>query len=67
VVSDDVYGGTQRYLRKYSIEKHKYNVDFVDMSYLDKLEAALKPETRLVWIETPTNPTLKITDLKAAV
>jgi len=38
----------------------------VDTSNLEALEAAFKPNTKIVWIETPTNPTLKITDIAAA-
>ena len=56
---DDVYGGTQRYLRKVS------NIDWsmADMSDLKKVRAAFKPNTKMVWIESPTNPTLKCTDI----
>jgi cystathionine gamma-lyase len=62
---DDVYGGTQRYLRK--IWNPNYNVDWgmIDMSDLKKVRAAFKPNTKLVWIESPTNPTLKCTDIAA--
>lgn len=64
VCSDDVYGGTNRYLRMYAMEKFGYEVDFVDMTDIKKVEAAIKPNTALVHIETPTNPTMKITDIQ---
>lgn len=62
LVSDDVYGGTyrlfQRVLAAYGIA-----FDYVDMGDLDAVAAALRPETRLLWLETPTNPLLKIADI----
>ncbi len=61
---DDVYGGTYRLfvrvLHRYGIE-----VSFVDMTDLTRVEAALGPRTRMVLVETPTNPYLKILDIKA--
>ena len=60
VCVDDVYGGTQRYFRR--VCKPTYNIDFTFVDFNDPaaLEAAFKPETKLVWLETPTNPTLKV-------
>ncbi|HEX7100894.1 MAG TPA: PLP-dependent aspartate aminotransferase family protein [Acidimicrobiia bacterium] len=62
VIADVVYGGTyrfaDRFLRKFGVE-----VDFVDASDLDSVRAAIRPNTRFVFTETPANPTLKITDL----
>jgi len=40
-------------------------VDFIDMTDLNVVKAAIKPNTKVMWIETPTNPTLKICDIKA--
>ncbi len=64
VASDDMYGGTyrlfSRVLARYAIE-----FAYVDLSDLDAVRAALRPNTRLVWIETPTNPLLKIVDIAA--
>ncbi|MFO7294192.1 MAG: PLP-dependent aspartate aminotransferase family protein [Actinomycetes bacterium] len=64
VIADVVYGGTYRFadqfLRKFGVE-----VDFVDASDLDAVRASIRPNTRLVFTETPANPTLKITDLAA--
>jgi len=64
ICSDDVYGGTSRYLRMYAIEKFHYEVDFVDMTDIKNVVNAIKPNTALVHIETPTNPTMKITDIQ---
>ncbi|GKY99217.1 hypothetical protein MPSEU_000877100 [Mayamaea pseudoterrestris] len=61
---DDVYGGTQRYFRRIVQPTMGMKIDFVDMSTDSKVnELALQEQTRLVWLETPTNPTLKITDI----
>lgn len=45
------------------MEKFKYEVDFVDMTEIKNVEAAMKSNTNLVHIESPTNPTLKVTDI----
>lgn len=64
VCMDDIYGGTNRYFRQIA-SKMGIEVSFVDMRTPENASAALKPNTKLVWIETPTNPTLKIVDIKA--
>ena len=63
---DDVYGGTNRMLRKVLV-KFGIEVSFVDMHHLEKLEKEIKPNTKLIWIETPTNPLLTIIDISAVV
>ncbi|XP_044296658.1 cystathionine gamma-lyase [Varanus komodoensis] len=63
VCTDDVYGGTNRYFRNIATEMG-LKVAFVDCSRLECLEAAITPETKLVWIETPTNPMLKVIDIQ---
>jgi cystathionine gamma-lyase len=60
---DDVYGGTQRYIRKILQDRQGVQVDFVDFGTLDAVRKAIKPQTKVVWAETPTNPTLKICDI----
>lgn len=65
VCIDDVYGGTQRYFRRIATPMCAMEFDFVDMGVAGALEGALKPTTRMIWLETPTNPTLKITDIAA--
>lgn len=61
---DDVYGGTNRYFRQVAAE-FGLKISFVDCSKSKLLEAAITPETKLVWIETPTNPILKMIDIEA--
>src|SRR5512138_380184 len=60
--SDDVYGGTVRLFDKV-FRRHGLAFDAVDMSDARNVQRALREETKLVWIETPTNPMLKIVDL----
>ncbi|NWZ95095.1 CGL lyase, partial [Nesospiza acunhae] len=64
ICMDDVYGGTNRYFQKVASENN-LKVIFVDCTKPKCLEAAITPETKLVWLETPTNPTLKVIDIKA--
>ena len=64
VHSDDVYGGTFRIFDKVH-RRHGVSFDAVDMTDPARVERALRPETRLIWIETPTNPMLKLVDLAA--
>jgi len=61
---NDLYGGTYRLFRQ-TFERFGYAFSFVDMTNLDEVEKAIRPNTRLLWLETPTNPLLRITDLKA--
>jgi len=65
VAMDDVYGGTYRLFE--GVRRHSAGLDFsfVDLSDTDALEAAIRPDTRLIWIETPTNPLLKLVDMEA--
>jgi cystathionine gamma-lyase len=63
---DDVYGGTNRLLNRVRKRSMGLKVEFVDMTDLGKLEAAIKThKPRMIWVETPTNPTLKLVDLPA--
>ncbi|KAJ8376442.1 hypothetical protein SKAU_G00070220 [Synaphobranchus kaupii] len=64
VCMNDVYGGTNRYFRRIAAE-HGLDISFADCTQHSILKAALKPNTKLVWIETPTNPTMKVVDIKA--
>jgi cystathionine beta-lyase/cystathionine gamma-synthase len=65
VVSDDLYGGTFRLFEK--VRRGSANLDFtyVDLTDASRFEKAIKQSTRMVWIETPSNPLLKIIDLEA--
>lgn len=62
LASNDVYGGTFRLFDKV-LKDYGIQFSFVDITDPSQVEAALRPETRLVWIETPTNPLLKIADI----
>lgn len=64
VIADVVYGGTYRFAAQF-LRKFGVTVDFVDASDLSALRESLRPETVLVFTETPANPTLKVTDLGA--
>lgn len=64
VSSDDVYGGTFRIFDKV-FKNLGIEFSFVDLSDLQKAKAAFKSNTRLLWLETPTNPMLKILDIQA--
>ncbi|MGE0594963.1 MAG: cystathionine gamma-synthase [Hyphomonadaceae bacterium] len=64
VLCDDVYGGTFRSLDKV-FKQFGVTYTRVDMTDLDAVDAAFMPKTRLCWIETPTNPLLKIVDIEA--
>ncbi len=65
VSMDDVYGGTYRLFERVRRRSAGLDFSFVDMSDLGQLEAALRPETRMIWVETPTNPLLRLVDLEA--
>ena len=64
VISDVVYGGTYRFADQF-LRKFGVDVVFVDTADLDAVAAAITPQTRLVFTESPANPTLKVTDLAA--
>ncbi len=65
VCSDDVYGGTFRIFDKV-FRRAGYHFTFVDMRDPANIERALTPTTKAIWVETPTNPMLKLVDLTAA-
>ena len=64
ILADDVYGGTYRLLAKVLSEWH-LTFDTVDLTDPEALRAAIRDETRVVWLETPTNPLLKVIDIEA--
>jgi len=63
VCSDDVYGGTFRIFDKV-FKRQGLSYSFVDLSNPDNLEPAITPKTKLIWVESPTNPMLKLIDLQ---
>ena len=65
VAMHDLYGGSYRLLENVRKRSAGHDVSFVDLTRPTELEAAIRPNTRLVWVETPTNPLLKLVDLSA--
>ena len=65
IASDDLYGGSFRLFDKVRKRSAGLSFDFVDMSDLAAVEKAIKPNTKLIWVETPTNPLLRLADLGA--
>lgn len=64
IAMDDLYGGTYRLLEKVRKRSANLQVSFVDLSHPEKILPAIKSNTRMIWIESPTNPMLKLADLK---
>ena len=65
VVTHDTYGGTYR-LFEQVLRKYQLDFTYVDTSQTDEIARAIRPNTKLLFLETPTNPTLRLTDLRAA-
>lgn len=63
VAGDDLYGGSYRLMENVRKDTMGLEFDFVDFSDPAKVEAAIKPHTKMLWVETPTNPLLKLCDL----
>ncbi|HEX9617585.1 MAG TPA: PLP-dependent transferase, partial [Anaerolineales bacterium] len=64
LAGNDVYGGTFRLFDK-EFRRYGLSFSYVDTADLDQVQAALRPETALVWLETPTNPLLNVSDIRA--
>lgn len=64
IAMDDMYGGTYRLMENVRKRSAGYRLSFVDLTDLDAFEKALTKETKLVWLETPSNPMLKLVDLQ---
>jgi cystathionine gamma-lyase len=65
VAIDDMYGGSWRLFERVRKRSAGLRLDYVDPARPEAMEAALRPDTRTIWVETPTNPLLKIADLAA--
>ncbi|MHC4949102.1 MAG: trans-sulfuration enzyme family protein [Planctomycetota bacterium] len=65
VAMDDLYGGSYRLMTNVRQRSMGLDVTYVDLTDLDRLEAAVTDRTRMIWVETPTNPLLKLVDLDA--
>jgi cystathionine gamma-lyase len=65
LATDDLYGGTFRLMKRVRERSADLKVDFVDFTDLAAVEAAIRPDTKMLWVESPTNPMLRIVDLEA--
>jgi cystathionine gamma-lyase len=65
IAMDDLYGGTYRLMTNVRERSQGLNMSYVDMTDPKRIEAAITERTRMIWVETPTNPTLKLVDLQA--
>jgi cystathionine gamma-lyase len=65
IATDDLYGGSFRLFDKVRKRSSGLQFSFVDLSDVKAIEAAIRPQTKMIWIETPTNPLLRLADLAA--
>ena len=63
ILGEDLYGGVVRLLKQIS-EKNGYDIEYVDTGDIDALKKAVRPDTRAVYFETPTNPMMHVTDIR---
>ncbi len=64
IASDDLYGGTYRLLERVRKRSAGLELSFVDFSNIENVAAAIQKNTKMIWVETPTNPMLKLADLR---
>jgi cystathionine beta-lyase len=64
IAMDDLYGGTYRILDKVRRRSAGLDITFVDFTHIENILAAIRPTTRMIWVETPSNPMLKLVDLE---
>jgi cystathionine gamma-lyase len=65
VATDDLYGGTRRLFERVRKQSAGIEATYADLTDVKALEEAIRPNTKMIWIETPTNPLLKLIDLRA--
>lgn len=65
IAMDDLYGGTFRLFDKVKTRTNQLSFSFVDMRDISNIEKAIRPETKMIWVETPSNPMLKLANLRA--
>ena len=65
ITADDIYGGSYRLFERVKKRTSGLKVTAMDLTDLAAVEAAIRPDTKMIWVETPTNPTLKLVDLEA--
>lgn len=64
IATDDIYGGTRRLFTRVRNRSAGLDTSYVDLSDLSAIEKAIRPDTKMIWVETPTNPLLKLADLR---
>lgn len=64
IAMDDLYGGTYRLFDKVKTRTASLAFSFIDMTDISVIEAAIQPQTRMIWLETPSNPMLKLVDIE---
>ena len=67
IACDDLYGGTYRLIEDVKKRSSNIKCDFIDFSKIENIEKSITEKTKMIWIESPTNPLLRIFDLKAIV
>ncbi|MFA5796972.1 MAG: cystathionine gamma-synthase [Candidatus Woesearchaeota archaeon] len=65
IAFDDLYGGTRRLFNKVFNQNFKVNFSYVDARNIENVKRAIKSKTKLIWLETPTNPLMKLCDVRA--
>ena len=65
IAINDLYGGSYRIMENVRKRSANLDISYVDLTDPTALEAAIRPETRMIWVESPTNPTLRLADLEA--
>jgi cystathionine gamma-synthase len=65
IVPEDIYSGNRRMIKEIML-RWGLNADFINMTSLSTIEQHIRPETKLIWIETPSNPLMRITDIEGA-
>jgi cystathionine gamma-lyase len=65
VAFDDLYGGTRRLFNKVFSDNFNVSITYVDARNVENVEKAIKQNTKMIWLETPTNPLMKLCDIKA--
>jgi cystathionine beta-lyase/cystathionine gamma-synthase len=64
IASDDLYGGTYRLLERVRKRSAGLEISLIDFTNVETIEASIQPNTKMIWVETPTNPMLKLADLE---
>src|SRR5476651_1024702 len=65
IAMDDLYGGSYRLFERVRRRSAGLDFTFIDLADMAAVEAAIRPNTRMIWVETPTNPMLRLADLAA--